>query len=182
MKQVNANARIESAEIAFDIPTIVNIPSTKKNVSLRGVKPYTIERLTQLWIERDAASELSSSADTLRSLCIEPYFSVKEALLFVLNDYWKIRLFHSILSWWWGKIKGYTEEQMTPIILEGKKKLPLMAHWTNMAYSTDMRNDWMKMTKTEAEQYRAELLSALKQLSSKNSPAMEIQEDSSLVS
>ena len=182
MKQVNKNARIESAEIAFDIPTIVNIPGTKKNVSLRGVKPYTIERLTQLWVERDAASELTSSAETLKSLCIEPYFAVKEALLFVLNSYWKIRLFHPILSWWWGKVKGYTEEQMTPIILEGKKKLPLMAHWTNMAYSVDMRNDWMKMTKTEAEQYRAELLSVASQLSSKNSRATEAQEDSSSAS
>ena len=182
MKQVDKNARIESAEIAFDIPTIVNIPGTRKNVSLRGVKPYTIERLTQLWVERDAASELTSSAETLKSLCIEPYFAVKEALLFVLNGYWKIRLFHPILSWWWGKVKGYTEEQMTPIILEGKKKLPLMAHWTNMAYSVDMRNDWMKMTKTEAEQYRAELLSVASQLSSKNSLATEAQEDSSSVS
>ena len=182
MKQIDKNARIESAEIAFNIPTRINIPGTKKIVSLRGVKPYTIERLTQLWIERDASSELNSSAETLKSLCIEPYFSVKEALLFVLNGYWKIRLFHPILSWWWGKVKGYTEEQMTPIILEGKKKLPLMAHWTNMAYSVDMRNDWMKMTKTEAEQYRAELLSVAKQLSSKSSLATEEQKDSSSVS
>ena len=62
---------------------------------------------------------------------------------------------------------------MSPIILEGKKKLPLMAHWTNMAYSVDMRTDWVKMTKEEAEQYRAELLSVAKQLSSRNSLAME---------
>ena len=71
---------------------------------------------------------------------------------------------------------------MAPIIIEGKKKLPLIAHWSNMAYSADMRNDWVKMTKEEAEQYRAELLSAAKQLSSKNSLATETQEDSSSVS
>jgi hypothetical protein len=182
MKQVDKNARFENAEITFDMPTKVNIPGTKKSVFLRGVKPYTIERLTQLWIEREMLSELSSSGKTLKSLCAEPYFAVKEALLFVLNDYWKIRLFHPFLAWWWGKVKGYTEEQMTPIILEGKKKLPLMAHWTNMAYSVDMRSDWMKMTKAEAEQYRAELLLVANQLSSKSSPAMEVPEDSSLVS
>ena len=51
-----------------------------------------------------------------------------------------------------------------------------------MAYSADMRTDMMKMTKTEAEQYRAELLSVQKQLSSKNSLATETQEDSSSVS
>ena len=179
MKQVDTTARIESGEVAFNLPTKVTIPGTKKIVSLRGVKPYTIEKLTQLWLERDAVSHTDSSEGTLKSLCIEPYFAVKEALLFVLNDYWKIRLFHPILSWWWGKIKGYTEEQMTPIILEGKKKLPLIAHWTNMVYSVDMRNDWVKMTETEAEQYRAELLSAAKLLSSKNSLATETPGDSS---
>ena len=69
----------------------------------------------------------------------------------------------------WGKLWGFTEEQVEPIIVEGKKKLPLTAHWRNMASSVDMRMDWMKMTKKEAEQYRAELLSAAKALSLKSS-------------
>jgi hypothetical protein len=181
MKQVDLQARKEYHEVVFDKPTIVAIPGTKKSVSLRGVKPYTLERLTQLWLERDTSSAPDDSASTLKSMCIEPYFAVKEALLFVLNDYWKIRLFHRIMSWWWGKIKGYTDEQMLPIILEGKKKLPLTAHWMIMAYSSDMRTDMIKMTKTEAEQFRAELLSAANQLSSKNSLVTEGQSDSSLV-
>lgn len=179
MKQVDKNARQEYQEVVFDKPTIVLIPGTRKSVSLRGVKPYTMERLTQLWLEREEESVPEDTASTLKSLCKEPYFAVKEALLFVLNDYWKIRLFHRFLSWWWGKVIGYTEEQMLPIILEGKKKVPLTAHWTNMAYSVDMRTDWVKMTKEEAEQYRAELLSVAKQLSSKNSLATEEQEGSS---
>ena len=182
MKQPDYKARKEYGEIAFNTPTIVPIIGTRKKVSLTGLHPYTIERLTQLWLERDQVSVPENSSDTLKSMCVEPYFAVKEALLFVLNDYWKIRLFFPFLSWWWGKVKGYTEEQMLPIILEGKKKVPLTAHWTNMAYSVDMRSDWMKMTKAEAEQYRAELLSVAKQLSSKSSPATETQEGSSSVS
>ena len=181
MKQVDLQARQEYHEVVFDKPTIVAIPGTKKSVSLRGVKPYTLERLTQLWLERDEASAPSDSASTLKSMCIEPYFAVREALLFVLNGYWKIKFFYKPLCWWWGKVKGYTNEQMLPIIIEGKKKLPLTAHWTVMAYSTDMRTDWMKMTKKEAEQYRAELLSVAKQLSSRNSLATEGQSDSSSV-
>ena len=180
MEQVDKNARKGLDEITFDTPTIVPIPGTKKSVSLRGVKPYTIERLTRLWMEREQMSVPADSADTLKSMSDEPYFAVKEALLFVLNDYWKIRLFFPFLSWWWGKVKGYTEEQMTPIILEGKKKVQLTAHWSNMAFSVDMRNDWKKLTKTEAEQFRAELLSVASQLSSKNSLATEIPNDSSL--
>lgn len=179
MKQVDLQARKEYGEVVFDERTIVRIPGTKRKVSLRGVKPYTIERLTRLWLERDTASALEDSSTTLKHLCIEPYFAVKEALLFVLNGYWKILLFHRLMSWWWGKVIGYTEEQMLPIILEGKKKLPLTAHWMNMAYSVDMRMDWVGMTKKEAEQYRAELLLAAKQHSSKNSPATGAQDVSS---
>lgn len=171
MKQADINARQGLDEVVDDSPAIVKIPGTKKSVSLRGVKPYTLERITKLWLERDSMSIPEDSASTLKSMCSEPYFAVKEALYFVLNDYWKIRLFHRIMSWWWGKVKGYTDEQMLPIILEGKKKLPLTAHWMIMAYSSDMRTDMMKMTKTEAEQFRAELLSAASRLSSKNSPA-----------
>lgn len=166
-------------EMVSDIPTKVTIPGTNKTVNLRGVHPYTLERLTHLWLERERAMP-DNSSDTLKDLCIDPYFAVREALLFVLNDYWKIRFFYKPMCWWWGKVKGYTDEQMLPIILEGKKKLPLTAHWTVMAYSTDMRSDWMKMTTKEAEQYRAELLSAAKQLSSKSSPATEGQDISSL--
>ena len=173
MGQVDLKARAGLNEISFDIPTIVPIPGTKKSVSLRGVKPYTIERLTRLWMERELASIPTDSASTLESMSKEPYFAVKEALLFVLNDYWKIRLFFPFLSWWWGKVKGYTEEQMLPIIMEGKKKVLLTAHWSNMACSVDMRNDWMKLTKTEAEQYRAELLSVANQHSSRSSLATE---------
>ena len=171
MKQADIQARQRLGEIVNDIPTPVQIPGTKKVVKLRGVKPYTMEMLTKLWLERDLGASLEDSASTLKSLCSEPYFAVKEALYLVLNSYFKILFFHRLLTWWWGKVKGYTEEQMLPIILEGKKKVQLTARWTIMAYSADMRTDMIKMTKKEAEEYRAELLSAAKQLSSKNSLA-----------
>lgn len=179
MKQADINARLGLNEITEDKPTIVKIPFTQKTVSLRGVKPYTLERITELWIERDSMTIPEDSASTLKSMCSEPYFAIKEALYFVLNSWWKINLFHKFLTFWWGKVKGYTDEQMLPIILEGKKKLPLTTHWMLMAYSADMRMDMKKMTKTEAEQFRAELLSVAKQLSSKSFPAMVEQEDSS---
>ena len=181
MKQADINARLAYDEVVEDTPSIVEIPGTKKIVKLRGVKPYTLERITRLWLKRDSMAIPEDSASTLKSMCSEPYFAVKEALYFVLNSWWKINLFHRFLTFWWGKVKGYTEDQMLPIILEGKKKLPLTAHWMIMAYSADMRTDVVKMTKKEAEQFRAELLSAAKQLSSKNSLAMGAQGESSSV-
>ena len=169
------NARLGLDEITNNTPTEVQIPHTKKVVKLRGVKPFTQEKITQLWLKRDSMAVPEDAASTLKSLCSEPYFAVKEALYLVLNDAIKIFFFHRILTWWWGVIKGYTDEQMLPIIIEGKKKVQLTAHWMIMAYSADMRTDMIKMTKKEAEQYRAELLSAAKQLSLKSSQATETQ-------
>lgn len=176
--QPDKKARRESTENALNIPTTITIPGTRRKVKISGIKPYTIERLTLLWQERDANIPEDSS-DTLKSMCVDPYFAVKSAVLFVLNSYWKIVLFYPIVWRIWAKWRGYTDEQMMPIIMEGKKKIPLTAHWTVMAFSVDMRTDWMNLTKKEAEQYQAERLLAVKQLSSRNSQNTEKQEDSS---
>lgn len=176
--QPDKKARRESTENALDIPTAVAIPGTKRKVNISGIKPYTLERLTLLWQERDANIP-DNSSDTLKSMCIDPYFAVKQAVLFVLNSYWKIRLFYPIMWRIWGKWRGYTDAQMMPIIIEGKKKIPLTAHWTVMAFTADMRTDWMNLTKKEAEQYQAERLLAANQLLSKSSPNTGIQGGSS---
>ena len=150
-------------------PAVVQIPGTKRRVKVRNIHPYTLERLTKVWLERDANMP-TDSGETLKSMAIDPYFAVKEAVLLVMNSWWRIILFYPLKWRIWAYWREYTDDQMLPIIQEGKKKLPLMPHWMIMAFSTDMRTDWMRLTTMEAEQYRAELLSAVKQHSSKNSP------------
>lgn len=166
--EVTFNAQKELEEILSNLPDEVLIPNTRKTVKVSGIKPYTLERLTQVWLERDASMP-KNGGEVLKSMCIEPYFTIKEACLFVLNGYWKIKFFYPILWRWWAYVREYTESQMMPIIQAGKKKIPLTEHWTNMAYSVDMRMDWKKMTQKEAEQYRAELLSVANALSSRSS-------------
>lgn len=175
MTQPNKNARLAYGDIVFDEPTEVGIIGTHRSVKIRGIKPYTIERLTRLWLKRDA-SVPNDTASTLKSVCIEPYFSIKQAALIVLNGYYKIRLLYPILWRIWAYIYEYSEIQVMPIIEVGKKKLPLKSHWANMAFSVDMRNDWMTMTSKEAEQYRAELLSEASRISAKSSQSM-LEED-----
>lgn len=168
MKQPNLFQRIEYLDIVNDSVSVVPIKGTKRNVRLHWIKPYTMERITKVWIERDLASAKADDAQsTLKDLAKEPYFAFKEAALMILNNDIKIRLFYGIY-WRWLAFR-YNEVQMLPIISTGKKKLPVMAHYAIMAFSTDMRTDMMKMTKTEAEQFRAELLSVANQLSSKSS-------------
>ena len=172
MKQPSLQARKDYTDIVEDSVSIVPIRGTRKSVKLHWIKPYTMERLTKVWIERDlAGAELKDGASVLKDMAKEPYFAFKEAALMILNHDIKIRLFYGLL--WRYLAFRYDETQMSPIIAEGKKKLPLMAHYEIMVYSMDMRMDMMKMTKKEAEQYRAELLLEAKRLSSKTSRNME---------
>ena len=169
MKQPSLLSRKDYLDIVEDAVSIVRIPRTRKSVKLHWIKPYTMERLTKVWIERDLASaEVRTGAETLKDLAKEPYFAFKEAALVILNHDIKIRLFYGFL-WRWLAHK-YDETQIAPIIAESKKKLPLRSRYEVMAYSMDMRTDMMKMAAKEAEQYQAELLLAAKRLSSKTSP------------
>lgn len=157
MRYPNKHARKNMQDIALDTPILVDIPGTKKSVRLKGMKPYTIERMSKLWIERDLSRE-----DTVKAIKDDPYFNHKLAALFVLNGFWQIKLFYGFLWRWYSYIREYSQEQLMPIIMEAKKKIPLYQYWMNMALTLDMRDDWMMMTKREAESYQAELISAEK--------------------
>ena len=175
MRNPSKQAKRELRDIMADAETTVAIPGTRRSVKVRGIKPYTIERLTRLWGERDMQLPENSS-DTLKGVCIDPYFSVKCACIIALNSYWGLRLVYPFKWRIWAFLRGYGEDQMEPIIAEGKKKLPLAPFWRNMAYLTDMRADWMRMTAREAETFRAELISAASAPSSRSTPATDSQD------
>lgn len=178
MKQPNLQARKEYIDIVNNSVSIVPIYGTRKKVKVSWIKPYTMERLTELWIERDVATaEINNGSEVLKDLAKEPYFAFKEAALIILNNDLKIRFFYP-LYWRWLAFR-YNETQMVEIIAEGKKKIPRLAHYKTMVFSLDMRTDMMKMTKKEAEQYRQEQLSVAKLLSSKTSPDTEDQDGGS---
>ena len=171
MKQPTIDERAEYDAIVNNRPSEVRIAGRKRPVRIYWLKPYTLERLTEVWLERDRSSEKVRNADDVtRDMLKEPYFAFKEAALIILNHDIKIRLFYPLL--WRYLAHKYSEEQIAPVIVAGKKKVPVIAHYEVMAYSTDMRTDMTRMTKMEAEQYQAEQLSALKQLSLKRSPLM----------
>ena len=178
MKQPTLAQREEYSVHESAIPSVVRIPGTRRDIIIREMHPGTIEFITKIWIERDLASvKIKDGAGILKDLAKEPYFAFKEAAAYYLNHDIKLRLIWPFLWRWWAF--RYTESQMLPIIKEGKKKLPLTAHYETMAYSMDTRTDWMTMTEKEAEEYRAEQALALKRLSSRTSPPTESQEEGS---
>lgn len=166
MKKPSVGARKALNDIKNDTATIVPIKGTSKSVKIRALKDYTIDRLTQLWLEHDV--KVSENAnDTMKQYAGDPYLNIKQCCLVVLNSWWKISLFYKPMVFLWSKVYGYTQEQLTDILAESKKKLSatLTQYWMNTAFLTDMRNDTVKMLTKEAEQYQAELLSAARQSS-----------------
>lgn len=121
MKIPDKIARKEYREAVYDIPTEISIPGTKHIIKIKGLKPYTLERLTELWGKRDISIPRDSS-ETLKGMCIDPYFSIKCACMIALNSYWSIKLLYPIKWRIWAFLREYTEEQMLDIIAEGKKK------------------------------------------------------------
>lgn len=172
MKQPDKKARKAYRDAVYNGAVEVAIPGTSRKVMIRGMHPYTIERLTLLWGEREMNLP-DNSSDTLKEVCTDPYFSVKCACIMAINSYWGLRFVYPFKWRIWAFLRGYSEEQMEPIITEGKKKLPLLPYWRNMAYLTDMRSDWMRMTGREAETFRAELISAESALSSRSTRSTE---------
>lgn len=106
--------------------------------------------------------------DTLSILRKDIYFTHKEAAYFVLNSYWKIKLFHWIVWRWYAFIWQLTETQLTEILEVAKKKIPLMSFYKNIILTMDMRTDTLKMTTKEAEQYQREIILEQERLSAQS--------------
>lgn len=175
MKQPDKRARQAYREVVEDTPTSIAIAGTRRTVQVRGMKPYTIECLTKLWGQREM-SVPTDSAETLKAECEDSYFSIKCACIMTINSYWGLRFIYPFKWRIWAFLYEYTEAQMEPIIAEGKKKLPLDSFWRNMVFLTDMRADWMKMTRKEAETFQAEQISAVNALLSRSTQPTESQD------
>ena len=130
------------------------------------------------WIKKGVIRKLTHTILTCKQ---EDELSARCASLVLLNSYWKILFFHPI--YWRYLWRKYSDDELLEIFLVAKKKVDSQtrAYFTNTIYLIGMKDTIMTMTKKEAEQYRAELLSVAKQLSSRNSPATGEQDGSSSV-
>lgn len=130
--------------IMTDKSTIVEIPRTKHKVSLGFIRDCTIDKVTELLLEREEQEERAESADELMcSAAKHPYLNLKIAVCYVLNDYWKLRLFFPIVWRWWAYVWRLDESQVGEILAAGKKKVSEKLTWYSMntALLRDTRAD-----------------------------------------
>ncbi len=132
-KQPSLAARQAVMSIMNDIPTEITIPGTKHKVKLSFLRDCTVDRVTRLLLEREEIEETAEDADKLmRSAAKHPYLNLKIAVCYVLNDYWKLRLWFPIVWRWWAYVWRLNEAQVAAVLDCVKKKTSDFLLWYSM--------------------------------------------------
>lgn len=134
---------------------IVTIPRTKDEYKVGWIKPRTHEKLSGLELKDGLGS---TESDTLISIQKRSKFLSKAASYILLNGI-KIFFFHWLYWRYLYHIKGYSADQLLPIIEIAKKKVPAMKFYQASILVSQMKITNMIMTQEEAEQFQREHIS-----------------------
>lgn len=130
--------------ILNDKPTVVKIPGSRHRVKIGFLRDCTVDKVTALLLEREEQDEKVEGADELmRSAAKHPYLNLKIAVCYVLNDYWKLRLWYPFVWRWWAYVRRYNESQVASVLAEAQKKTADYLNWYSMslALGTAIRSD-----------------------------------------
>ena len=119
--------------------TDVNIPGTKRTYRLR-------------WLKHEATRKITSILHNMKD-GDDDKISCKAAAVIVLNDFWKIKFLYWLKWRWFYYVRQYTDNQLLPLIMEGKKKVPLEAFLRTTMLVIEMRDTIMTMKKEEVHHF-----------------------------
>ena len=132
-KQPSLAARQAVMSIMNDIPTEVIIPGTRHKVKLRFRRDCTVDKVTNLLLQREEQEETAEGAEALmRSAAKHPYLNLKIAVCYVLNDYWKLKLWYPLVWRWWAYVWRLNEAQVAAVLDCVKKKTSDFLLWYSM--------------------------------------------------
>jgi len=132
-KQPSLAARQAVMSIMNDVPTVITIPGTKHKVRLGFLRDCTVDKVTHLLLEREEQEEAASDANELmRSVAKHPYLNLKIAVCYVLNDYWKLKLWFPLVWRWWAYVWRLNEAQVAAVLDCVKKKTSDCLLWYSM--------------------------------------------------
>lgn len=133
-KQPSLAARQAAMSIMNDKPTTVTIPGTRHKVRLGFLRDCTVDKVTNLLLEREEMEESAESGEELmRSVAKHPYLNLKIAVCYVLNDYWKLRLWFPLVWRWWAYVWRLNESQVASVLTEAQKKTLDLLSWYSMS-------------------------------------------------
>jgi len=171
MKQPKTAAQQQLQSIDTGGKTVVDIPRSKDKVSVGWLKPYTTHRFSKEYLKAEIPSD-TTDKQQLMLILGKPNLAYKLASYLILNNFWSIKFFHWIYWRWLAFVKQYDDDQLAGIIIEGKKKMTVESRFLIMGFSALILETMMNQTKKEAEQWRAELMSAFDQPSEKSTPGL----------
>lgn len=125
MNQPELATRIALVQIEASKEEIVTIPGRKRSLKIGFLHDYTVQKITELLLVRDElekAARGGKSDDVMRSAVKHPYFSIKMAVLAVLNDPLKIALFYPFVWRWWAFVRRYNEMEIASVTTAIQKK------------------------------------------------------------
>ena len=134
--------------------TEVAIPHTDKTYKIGYLKGYTHEKLSLLELKDGIKEE----DDSTRVVKARTRLLAKIASYSILNGA-KIFFFHWLFWRYLYYVKGYTYEQLSPIVEIAKKKITSVSWYKSTILLRQMKVTNMTMTKEEQEQLQAELSS-----------------------
>lgn len=158
MERVNLDIQKELNKVAEGDPTKVEIVGTKRLFNRKKNKYVTVDYLCNETIRKITAVNLDERTDTIHELQ-QPS---KIAALIVLNGFFKIKFLYWFLWRWYYYVRQYKAEQLYPIIMEGKKKVPQIGYLMSTTLTASMRDTVKAMTRAEVEHTQAALSSGNK--------------------
>lgn len=167
-QQPSIAAQQELRSIDTNGKTVVKIPRSKDSYKIGWMKPYTQDVFTDKILKAEIPKE-STDAEVASYAIKKWKLHYKLASYIILNNIWKIKLFHWIFWRWLYLIKQYDDEQLLEIIMEGKKKVNVVASWSIIVLADLMMSTTMFLTKEEVGQSHQEHTLALKSHLEKNS-------------
>lgn len=143
----------ELLSINSDGKEIVEVPYSKKKYKVGWMKDITKEKLSLLELESGMES---TQEDTPKNVKLKSKYMAKATSLILLNG-WMIVFFHWLYWRYLYYLKGYSSNQLLPIIKCGKKKAVLVESYIGTTLVAQMKITNPMMTKQEVEQFQAEL-------------------------
>lgn len=142
----------------------ITINGTKDVLKIGYMKGYTLEKLSEisLWIQKNI-TKVDNKEITKKKIKI----AAKEVSYGVLNGM-KIFFFHWIYWRYLYYIKGYTYNQLEPVIELIKKKIPQTAYTKTIMLASFIDITLMNQSEEEQKAIRQELLSDKEDKSEKN--------------
>lgn len=155
----------------------VKIPRTKKVYKIGYMKGYTLEKLSDisLWLRTTSSPKTDSKGNVVARTIKEEKIitkarmkvAAKEASYGILNGM-KIYFFHWFYWRYIYYIKGYTYDQLEPILQEIKKKTPLRAYTKAITFGYIMDITTLNLSEEEQKEVLVELTSDREDNSEKN--------------